>query len=118
VVVPPLTAESTPPASEPGAGTAPSMADNTTRADAARSDADRSVGTVIDDATVTAKVKAALMAESGVDGTRINVDTTAGKVVLKGEVPSKTMIERAMQVARGIEGVRDIDNQLTAAGAG
>jgi hyperosmotically inducible protein len=89
------------------------MADNTTRADA-----DRSVGTVIDDATVTAKVKAALMAESGVDGTRINVDTTAGKVVLKGEVPSKTMIERAMQVARGIEGVRDIDNQLTAAGAG
>jgi hyperosmotically inducible protein len=94
------------------------MADNTTRADAARSDADRSVGTVIDDATVTAKVKAALMAESGVDGTRINVDTTAGKVVLKGEVPSKTMIERAMQVARGIEGVRDIDNQLTAAGAG
>jgi hyperosmotically inducible protein len=81
-------------------------------------DADRSVGTVIDDATVTAKVKAALMAESGVDGTRINVDTTAGKVVLKGEVPSKTMIERALQVARGIEGVRDIDNQLTAVGAG
>jgi osmotically-inducible protein OsmY len=58
------------------------------------------------------------MAESGVDVTRINVDTTAGKGVLKGEAPSKTMIERALQVARGIEGVRDIDNQLTAVGAG
>jgi hyperosmotically inducible protein len=67
---------------------------------------------------VTAKVKAALMAESGVDGTRINVDTTNGRVVLKGEVPSKTMIDRAAQVTRGIEGVRDVDNQLTAVGAG
>ena len=79
---------------------------------------DRSAGTVIDDAAVTAKVKAALMAEQGVDGSRINVDTINGRVVLKGEVPDKTMIDRAMQVARGIEGVRDIDNQLTSAGAG
>ena len=109
-----------PPAADRGDGTAPPMAGKASRpqADATRPDADRSVGTVIDDATVTAKVKAALMAESGVDGTRINVDTTGGRVVLKGEVPSKTMIDRAVQVARGIEGVRDIDNQLTTAGAG
>jgi hyperosmotically inducible protein len=96
------------------------MAGNATQpqGEATQPGADRSVGTVVDDATVTAKVKAALMAESGVDGTRINVDTTGGRVVLKGEVPSKTMIDRALQVARGVEGVRDIDNQLTTGGAG
>jgi hyperosmotically inducible protein len=70
----------------------------------------------VDDAAVTAKVKAALMAESGVDGTKINVDTTNGRVTLKGEVPSKTMIDRAVQVAKGVEGVKDVDNRLSAAG--
>jgi hyperosmotically inducible protein len=79
-------------------------------------DADRSAGQTVDDAAVTAKVKAALMAESGVDGTKINVDTSNGRVTLKGEVPSKTMIDRAVQVAKGVEGVKDVDNRLSAAG--
>ena len=78
---------------------------------------DRSAGQTVDDATVTAKVKAALLAESGVDGTKINVDTFQGRVTLKGEVPSKNMADRAVQVARGIEGVKDVDNRLSA-GAG
>jgi hyperosmotically inducible periplasmic protein len=82
-----------------------------------KSGADRTAGQTVDDAAVTAKVKAALMAESGVDGTKINVDTTNGRVILKGEVASKNMIDRAVTVARGIEGVKDVDNRLTA-GAG
>lgn len=81
-------------------------------------DASRSAGQTVDDATVTAKVKAALLAESGVDGTKINVDTFNGRVTLKGEVPSTTMIDRAVQVARGIEGVKDIDNRLSTGTAG
>lgn len=115
------TTTTTPPpvaAPEPAAPPATSAPGAMATPETPRADADRSAGTVVDDATVTAKVKAALMAESEVDGTRINVDTVNGRVVLKGEVPSKTMIDRAVQVARGIEGVRDVDNQLTAGGTG
>jgi hyperosmotically inducible protein len=71
----------------------------------------------VDDASVTAKVKAALMAESGVDSNKINVDTINGRVTLKGEGLDKMQIDRAVQVARAVEGVKDVDNRLTSAGA-
>ena len=118
-VTPPATTTTPVTPVTPPVATTPPAADTTAAAPAAGStDADRSTGQTVDDATVTAKVKAALLAESGVDGTKINVDTFNGRVTLKGEVPSKTMIDRAVQVARGIEGVKDIDNRLSAAGAG
>ena len=108
----------TPPPGGDSSATAPS--DTTpppTTGSAGSADADRSAGQAIDDATVTAKVKAALMAESGVDGTKINVDTFNGRVTLKGEVPDQTMIDKAVQVAKSVEGVKDVDNRLIA-GAG
>jgi hyperosmotically inducible protein len=61
---------------------------------------------------VTAKVKAALLAEKGVDGLKINVDTRDGNVTLSGNVPEPAQVDRATQVARGIEGVKAVDNQL------
>jgi hyperosmotically inducible protein len=73
---------------------------------------DRTVGEATGDAAVTAKVKAALLAEKGVDGMKINVDTRDGNVVLSGNVPEPAQVERATQVARGIEGVKAVDNQL------
>ncbi len=75
--------------------------------------ADRTAGQTIDDAGITAKVKAALLAEKGVDGMRINVDTSQGNVTLSGKVPDQAQVQRATQVARGIEGVKDVDNKLT-----
>lgn len=68
----------------------------------------------LDDAGITAKVKSALLAESGVPGTAINVDTNHGKVTLRGQVDDKAQIERALSIARGVEGVQSVDNQLTA----
>jgi hyperosmotically inducible protein len=73
---------------------------------------DRTVGEATGDAAVTAKVKAALLAEKGVDGMKINVDTRDGNVTLSGNVPEPAQVERATQVARGIEGVKAVDNQL------
>jgi hyperosmotically inducible protein len=75
--------------------------------------ADRGVGQTLDDAGITAKVKAALLAEKGVNGTAIDVDTMQGKVTLTGKVPDQSQVDRATQVARGIEGVKDVDNRLT-----
>jgi osmotically-inducible protein OsmY len=34
-------------------------------------------------------------------------------VTLTGKVPDSTQVERATQVARGIDGVKSVDNQLT-----
>jgi hyperosmotically inducible protein len=74
---------------------------------------DRTVGQVVDDAGITAKVKAALIAEKDVSGMGINVDTSEGKVTLTGKVPDQSQAERAIQIARGIEGVKAVENKLT-----
>jgi hypothetical protein len=70
-------------------------------------------GQVIDDAAITAKVKTALLAEKGVSGTDINVDTAQGTVTLSGRVSEASQIERAGQVAKEVEGVKTVLNKLT-----
>jgi hyperosmotically inducible protein len=75
-------------------------------------DAGRTVGQTIDDATVTAKLKTALLQAPDVKGTDVNVDTVNGKVTLKGAVESQAQADRAVQIARASEGVREVDNQL------
>lgn len=108
------TAPVTPPATPPADTTATTPPATTTApAPAPGADVDRSAGQTVDDAGITAKVKAALLAESNVDGTKINVDTFNGRVTLKGEVPNQGQIDRAMQVTKGIEGVKEVDNRLT-----
>ncbi len=75
--------------------------------------AERTVGQTLDDAGITAKVKAALIAEKDVSGMNINVDTKQGKVTLTGKVPDPSQAERAIQVARGVEGVKAVENKLS-----
>lgn len=66
----------------------------------------------IDDATITAKVKSALIAEPGIKATQINVDTSGGVVTLSGTVDTPEMMSRATQLAQGIEGVKSVNNSL------
>jgi hyperosmotically inducible protein len=68
----------------------------------------------VDDAAITTKVKAALLADDQVKGTQINVDTNGGNVRLTGTVDSQAQIRRAMEVAKGITGVQKVDNNLVA----
>lgn len=74
---------------------------------------ERSAGRTLDDAAITAKVKSALLAEKGVNGTAINVETMQGQVILTGRVPDQTQVERATQIASRVEGVKEVDNKLT-----
>jgi hyperosmotically inducible protein len=74
-------------------------------------------GQAIDDAGITAKVKAALLAEKGVSGTDINVETAKGIVTLTGRVRDQSQVDRAAQVAREVDGVSTVQNKLTV-GAG
>lgn len=70
-------------------------------------------GNAIDDATLTTKVKAALLADEMVKGTQINVDSANGTVTLNGAVSTPTHKQRAEQLAMNVEGVRNVQNKLT-----
>ncbi|WP_368566033.1 BON domain-containing protein [Pseudoxanthomonas sp. UTMC 1351] len=62
-----------------------------------------------EDTWITTKVKAALLADDGVPGTDIKVETTDGVVKLSGDVDSKEKIKKAVEVAEGIDGVKRVD---------
>lgn len=67
----------------------------------------------IDDSVITAKVKAALVADKQVSALKIKVVTKAGVVTLSGAVTSAELGQHALQLAAGVEGVRDVKSDLT-----
>lgn len=64
------------------------------------------------DATITTKINAALAADDKLKATRINVDTSNGRVVLTGKAPDADSRRRATTLAKAVEGVVDVDNRL------
>jgi hyperosmotically inducible protein len=72
----------------------------------------RSMGTNIDDATITASVKSKLVAEKAANLTRVDVDTTSGTVYLSGTVESAEQKSRAEQLAWQANGVKGVVNNL------
>jgi osmotically-inducible protein OsmY len=72
----------------------------------------KTLGENIDDAGITAKVKAKLAGEKISTVTRIDVDTNQGVVALNGTVASEAMRVRAAEIARDVKGVRDVVNNL------
>jgi hyperosmotically inducible protein len=71
------------------------------------------VGNKIDDGIVTTQVKAALLADADVKSSDIAVVTRKGEVQLSGFVDNQSQIDRAIEVARGIEGVRTVGNEMS-----
>ena len=67
---------------------------------------------VMDDATITAKVKTALIAEPDLKGMAIDVDTAQNVVTLNGTVASDDVRARAERIAKEVEGVKEVRNQL------
>jgi hyperosmotically inducible periplasmic protein len=72
----------------------------------------KSVGETIDDATLTARVKTALLNDPQVGGLKIDVDTSLGVVTLSGIVKSPTEEQRAVQLAKQTPGVKDVKSTL------
>ncbi|HEX7859095.1 MAG TPA: BON domain-containing protein [Verrucomicrobiae bacterium] len=72
----------------------------------------RSTGQVIDDTAIHTKVKAALVNDPVVAGTAINVDVNRGAVVLTGAVNGDVEKTKAEDLARGVNGVRSVENNL------
>jgi hyperosmotically inducible protein len=76
----------------------------------------RMLGVVIDDATITATVKARLLDDPLVQGLQIDVDTRDGVVYLTGSVKTEKEKDRAIELARVTEHVRDVQPNLTVIG--
>jgi osmotically-inducible protein OsmY len=71
------------------------------------------VAMAADDSAITAKVKAAILAEPGLKSLQINVDTKDATVTLTGSVDSDMLRDRAKQIALSTEGVRDVVDNLS-----
>lgn len=68
----------------------------------------------IDDAEITAKVKASIFAEPGLRTLQISVDTVGGVVTLSGSVDSVANSDRARELAGAVAGVKQVHNKLVA----
>jgi len=67
-------------------------------------------GEYIDDSVITSKVKAAFAADPNVKATQVQVETFKGTVQLSGFVDSRESAQRAVEIARGIKGVKSVKN--------
>ena len=65
------------------------------------------------DATITAAVKMKFAADKTVDALKIDVDTKDNLVTLTGTVNSKAEAEKAVALAKSVEGVKGVTPQLS-----
>ena len=71
---------------------------------------------VLRDAVITARVKAALLAEKGMPSLSISVDTYEGRVQLSGLVGAPELVSKAGRVTAMVNGVRTVDNNISVNG--
>jgi osmotically-inducible protein OsmY len=69
-------------------------------------------GEYVDDSVITTKVKAMLFDEPNLRSGQINVETFKGVVQLSGFVSSRADINRAVEVARSVPGVKSVKNDM------
>ena len=70
------------------------------------------INRTIDDATLTTRVKTALLNAPDIDATTIDVETAAAVVTLRGFVRNKDEETRAIDATRRVNGVRDVRSEL------
>jgi len=73
----------------------------------------RSAGEVVDDAAITAKVKAALIGDPRTKAHQVEVETRDGVVQLSGFVDNSEAKSTAEELARQVDNVKSVDNELS-----
>jgi osmotically-inducible protein OsmY len=79
---------------------------------------ERTIGSRVDDALITASVKTKLAAEHAKNLVNVNVDSQDGIVHLQGSVPTADDKTVAEHLARGVKGVRGVTNDLRVEASG
>lgn len=82
----------------------------------ATAQADKSTGEVVDDNTVNASVKSALIGNKTTKAHDINVETYKGVVQLSGFVDTAAEKDEAAKVAAGVSGVKSVKNSISIGG--
>lgn len=90
---------------------------STSRSDRAQP-GESTVGTFIDDATVTTRVKSRFAQDDQVSAMNIGVETNDGVVQLSGYAGSETEKSRAAEIARQVPDVKAVNNAIIVRGAG
>lgn len=73
---------------------------------------ERTVGDWVDDTLISSRLKAQLIADTDVRASDIDVSSSQGVVTLIGRVRTNAMKQDAERIARGINGVTDVHNEL------
>ncbi len=73
---------------------------------------ERTIGSWVDDVMISTRVKSMLIADIEVKASDIDVSSSQGVVTLIGRVRSDAMKQDAERLARGINGVTDVHNEL------
>ena len=84
-----------------------------TAAGCAVSRGQESAGAYIDDTAITASVKTRMLDDERVAGTSITVETLNGTVMLSGFAKSQAEKDAAESIARKVDGVRSVKNEIT-----
>ncbi|PIQ99236.1 MAG: transporter [Nitrospinae bacterium CG11_big_fil_rev_8_21_14_0_20_45_15] len=69
-------------------------------------------GEYFDDSIITTKVKAAIFDEPSLKSSEINIETFKGVVQLSGFVNSRDSINKAVEVAGKVGGVKSVNNDM------
>ena len=69
-------------------------------------------GEYVDDSVITTKVKTQLAADDFLKSFEISVETYKGIVQLSGFVGSQQAVDKAGEIARGVQGVKSVENDL------
>jgi osmotically-inducible protein OsmY len=69
-------------------------------------------GEYIDDSVITTKIKTQLASDDFLKSFQISVESRKGIVQLSGFVDSQKAVDKAGQIARGVEGVKSVRNDL------
>jgi hyperosmotically inducible periplasmic protein len=75
-------------------------------------------GNVFKDGWITMKIHSAFIPEDALEGSNIDVDTTAGVVTLAGTVPTEAGRARAIALAKATDGVKSVSDKLRVAPSG
>jgi len=69
-------------------------------------------GEYVDDSVITTKVKTELAADDFLKSFEISVETYKGIVQLSGFVDSQKAVDKAGEIARSVQGVKSVKNNL------
>jgi osmotically-inducible protein OsmY len=70
------------------------------------------IGAYVDDATITTRIKARFVENQQVDASSISVETLNGTVMLSGFAKNATERTMAGDIARGVNGVKAVKNEI------